>query len=223
MGGFAASDWLFSQLQQELGPRGLSICRPDGHVNKAVADGALSFYLDHFVSARVANFTYGIECVTDFQPSNSEHLKRSSTIIPMPSGRSVVPHMFSPILTKGARVQEEKEFVQRYWQEGAHIRSMESLYVDLMCYRGPSPAPQWIDLNPNMFSTLCTVQADTSGITQDLAMETGRGGQRYYTIKFDVVLLFGLTELKAQLQWVENGETKRCPAVIVYDDVKGMT
>ncbi len=55
-----------------------------------------------------------------------------------------------------------------------------------------------------MFSTLCTVQADTSGITQDLAMETGRGGQRYYTIKFDVVLLFGLTELKAQLQWVEN-------------------
>ncbi|KAK0196216.1 hypothetical protein F5146DRAFT_319918 [Armillaria mellea] len=204
VGGFAASDWLFSQLQQELGPRGLSICRPDGHVNKAVADGALSFYLDHFVSARVANFTYGIECVTDYQPSNSDHLKRSSTIIPMPSGRSVVPHTFSPILTKGARVQEEKEFVQKYWQEGSHVRSMESLYVDLMCYRGPSPAPQWIDLNPNMFSTLCTVQADTSGISQDLAVETGRGGQRYYSIKFDVVLLFGLTELKAQLQWVED-------------------
>ncbi len=48
-------------------------------------------------------------------------------------------------------MQEEKEFVQRYWQEGAHIRSMESLYVDLMCYRGPSPAPQWIDLNPSEF------------------------------------------------------------------------
>lgn len=223
VGGFAASDWLFSQLQQQLGSRGLSICRPDGHVNKAVADGALSFYLDHFVSARVANFTYGIECVTDFQRSKPEHLMRASTVIPMPSGRSVVPHMFSPILTKGTHVQEEKEFHQKYWQEGSHIRSMESLYVDLLCYRGPSPAPDWIDLNPHMFSTLCTVQADTSGITRSLALEMGREGQAFYTIRFDVVLLFGLTELKAQLQWVENGETKRCPAVIVYDDVKGMS
>jgi len=38
--------------------------------NKAVADGAVSFYLDRRVSVRVAKTTYGVECVTLFEPDN---------------------------------------------------------------------------------------------------------------------------------------------------------
>jgi len=30
--GFAASDWLFSQLKTSLEPLGLKVCRPDRHV-----------------------------------------------------------------------------------------------------------------------------------------------------------------------------------------------
>ncbi|KIL60615.1 hypothetical protein M378DRAFT_14065 [Amanita muscaria Koide BX008] len=46
VGGFATSDYLFSQLSSHL-TRGVSIKRPDAtHLNKAVADGAISYYLE---------------------------------------------------------------------------------------------------------------------------------------------------------------------------------
>lgn len=32
VGGFAASDWLFSQLKEQLENVGLELCRPDGHL-----------------------------------------------------------------------------------------------------------------------------------------------------------------------------------------------
>lgn len=45
--------------------------------NKAVADGAVSFYLDHFVGARVSKHAYGVNCNRPFQPNNLEHISRS--------------------------------------------------------------------------------------------------------------------------------------------------
>lgn len=33
--------------------------------NKAVADGGISFYVDHFVTARVAKHVIGMECMAD--------------------------------------------------------------------------------------------------------------------------------------------------------------
>ncbi|KAI6030475.1 hypothetical protein F5J12DRAFT_294005 [Pisolithus orientalis] len=53
---FAASDWLHSSLSEYMSSLGITFCRPDQHVNKAVADGAVSYYLDRFVSVR-ARFT----------------------------------------------------------------------------------------------------------------------------------------------------------------------
>ena len=45
--------------------------------SKAVANGAISFYLDHYVAARVAKFTIGTDIVTKYTPSDPEHKKRS--------------------------------------------------------------------------------------------------------------------------------------------------
>jgi hypothetical protein len=74
VGGFAASDWLFTKLYELLTPLGVNIVRPENHVwvflkikttlpfkkkffrNKAVSDGAISSYLDHFVRTRVSIF-----------------------------------------------------------------------------------------------------------------------------------------------------------------------
>ncbi|KAF8727520.1 hypothetical protein AX14_007337, partial [Amanita brunnescens Koide BX004] len=39
---------------------------PDGYLNKAVADGTASFYIDRCVGVQIATATYGIECVTSF-------------------------------------------------------------------------------------------------------------------------------------------------------------
>jgi hypothetical protein len=55
-----------------------------------------------------------------------------------------------------------------------------------------------------MFNTLCTVTADTSQMAKGLRPRRGPGGNRYFTQEYSIVLLFGLTELKAQISWMEE-------------------
>ena len=54
------------------------------------------------------------------------------------------------------------------------------------------------------FTENCTIYADTSTISTELLPKTSPEGKPYYCIAFDVILLFGLTELKAQISWIEN-------------------
>lgn len=48
---------------------------------------------------------------------------------------------------------------------------------------------------------MCHVIADTSTIARSLRPQRAPGGGDYYSLDFDVILLFGLTELKAQISW----------------------
>ena len=66
--------------------------------NKAVADGAVSFYIDHFVSARVSKFAYGVEVYHKFDASNTEHERRNNTTFMTPEGYLGIDGIFSVIL-----------------------------------------------------------------------------------------------------------------------------
>jgi hypothetical protein len=55
-----------------------------------------------------------------------------------------------------------------------------------------------------MFTTLCTVTADTSQMAGTLEPTRGLADIKYYHQEFDVILQFGLTELKAQISWMEK-------------------
>ena len=98
---------------------GLSILRPESHVcvfwiwtsvfvadkvmffrNKAVSDGAISFYLDHFVRTRVAKLTYGKVCDTPYNADLPGHRARVSTVYATLSGDRLVPNAFDVILPK---------------------------------------------------------------------------------------------------------------------------
>ena len=67
---------------------------------KAVADGAVSFFIDHHVMARVAKISYGAPCSRTYNPSDAEHVKRSDTRYMRPSGDYSLPGGFSTILPK---------------------------------------------------------------------------------------------------------------------------
>jgi hypothetical protein len=54
------------------------------------------------------------------------------------------------------------------------------------------------------FSGLCEVTADLTKLKGSIQSRTNHRGAKYYVLNFEVVLLFGLTELKAQLAWTEN-------------------
>jgi len=214
VGGFAASDWLFSKLQHYLQPLGMEFCRPDGHVNKAVADGAISYYIDHYVTVRVARFTYGAVCFVEYDKTDPQHLIRP--VFTRLSGKRVVRGCFSVILSKGTQVSESEEFRRSYHRE-LNTPSCRSISSEIKCYRGLSKDPQWTDIEPDMFSTMCTVKADVGELVKTLHPQRGLTGDLYYQLGFDIILIFGLTELKAQLAWMENGKEKRGPATIVYE------
>ncbi|KAJ3971068.1 hypothetical protein EV361DRAFT_243889 [Lentinula raphanica] len=200
-GGFAASDWLFSRLEDELEPEGLIVSRPDAHLNKAVSDGALSYYLDHFVSARKARFTFGTECGRPYDPLNIEHIRRQSTVYKTPSGRRQIPKAFSVIISKGTLVNEETEFKEEYLRESNTQAVYNSITKDIMVYRGDATRPKWTDIEPRMFSIWGTIDADVSD-----AVKVGgsRNGRPYYTADYKVVILFGGPELKAQISWQKD-------------------
>ena len=44
--------------------------------NKAVAVGAVSFHVNHFVTGRIAKFTYGVPSHVAYQSFNPEHVNR---------------------------------------------------------------------------------------------------------------------------------------------------
>ncbi|KAI0918917.1 hypothetical protein AcW1_003564 [Taiwanofungus camphoratus] len=215
VGGFAASPFLRSQLQEYAQHAGLKLFCPENQPAKAVAEGALSSYLDHYVSARVARYAYGSRCVVPFHPVVPEHAKRADTVRFDASGSPVIPNRFSTILPKGTLVSEDKEFESSFCCES--LEPMCTISSDIRCYRGNLQNPLWTDEEPDMFSTLCTIHADVSQVPK-----VSRVGLRgiYYRQSFKVILLFGLAELKAQLSWNDNGEEKRSPATIVYDREK---
>ena len=62
-----------------------------------MADGAISYYVDHFVKTRVSKLTYGSRGYTVYDPSNLEHQKRPS--FTSVAGDKVVTNVFSVMLS----------------------------------------------------------------------------------------------------------------------------
>ncbi|KAJ7578250.1 hypothetical protein C8J56DRAFT_1060374 [Mycena floridula] len=133
VGGFAASEYMFSQLQKRLGH--LKFCRPESHVNKAAVDGAVSFYLDRFVTKRMSRATYGIQCSRLFNPDDRAHASRVAEMYTSRDGEQRIPSAFSVILPKDTVVAETKEFRQSYFRQV--LSPIDSVFrAEILSYEG---------------------------------------------------------------------------------------
>ncbi|TFY59589.1 hypothetical protein EVJ58_g5686 [Rhodofomes roseus] len=213
VGGFASSPFLRSTLQGFARAEGLALFCPEMQTSKAVAEGALWFHLDHFVSARIARYAYGTSVRTLFDVSQPDHMERKAKAILGADGTAMLRGVFSEIIPRGRLVEVEEEFYIPVTIK-CHQRSPR-IHSRIVTYRGLREIHRWIDEEPDSFSTLCTVHADVNPESYKLA--SGQLGE-FYRMDFNVVLLFGLTEIKAQLSWLEDGREKRGPATLVYDD-----
>lgn len=217
VGGFGTSPWLSQQLEKRLSGLGLRFCKPDTHTNKAVAVGAVSFHLDHFVTGRIAKSTFGSSCSIPYQPFNQEHVMRSHNSYLDPMGKKWVSNHFEIMLTRGTKVLTDHEvrFQLQCHPEAAPPRHVLSSVIK---YTGLQNAPRWTDLEEDNFETLCNVQADI--LTAPCQIRRGKTGGIYYTRDFELILLVGLTELKAQISWIDatTGEERRSNAEVVYDE-----
>ena len=68
--------------------------------NKAVAIGAVSYYIDHFVTTRISKFTYGLLGNTLYDPSNPEHVRRANKSFVNAMGDKRIPDGFEIMLTR---------------------------------------------------------------------------------------------------------------------------
>ncbi|KZT05477.1 uncharacterized protein LAESUDRAFT_760344 [Laetiporus sulphureus 93-53] len=212
VGGFAASPYLRAELQSYAHRSGLSLFSPECQTAKAVAEGALSHYLDSVLPARVAKFTYGVSRHHVYDRSLSYPEERLDKAFINLSGDAVVPGGTSDV-DQGALVSQEVEFKETFvttWSS-----SNTEFSCDVIRYKGAANNPHWMDEEPDMFDKVCTIRADISHLPKE--KKRGPRGE-YYEQKPEIIFLVGLKELKAQLSWMEGVQEKRSPATLIYED-----
>lgn len=218
VGGFSASDYLFSQVQERLQSQGFSVYRPDAYLNKAVADGAIVGILCPHVHTRVAKFSFGVKSMSSYNPANLEHARRSNQCIQFLNGDLGLPGGFETLLRKGAKVTGTEEFRSSFFDERPKKSQLEKHNKTIITvYRGRSLPPDFVDQDPENFREVFQIHADLSRVVNNLKKGTGKSGNRFFSLNYDIVILFGATEFKAQYAWFENGVEKRGPAEILYD------
>ena len=132
------------------------------------------------------------------------------------------------VFLKGTKVQEDREIRLSFC---CSAKGAPPQYVSpaITKYTGTLATPEWRDLEPgrvftlswypaksaysrkDKFETLCYVKADISSAPYtSKPMTTGEMG---CVRKYDVILLVGLTELKAQVSWIDS-ETVRAHLVL---------
>jgi len=127
----------------------LSIAR-----NKAVADGAVSFCIDHFVTERISKFSVGIACNLIYDPNNPEHAARSADKYVNAAGEVRLSGFFDVILPKvdlsvvmteftlnnspsqNITVLETKEFRHSFTRCTFDREEFKSIRESIICYRG---------------------------------------------------------------------------------------
>lgn len=127
------------------------------------------------------------------------------------------------------RVDEVSEYRKTYFRESQNPTHLHQVDIELLRYRGSSQLPMWLDNEPSedflflphflpspssvamptnhnlttkdLYSSLCTIKADTQRLCQLSGRDPTTG---MYKIEFELLLSFGLTELKAQMCWQED-------------------
>ncbi|KAF9047780.1 hypothetical protein BJ165DRAFT_1468128 [Panaeolus papilionaceus] len=218
VGGFAASDWLYMEVSKELKKSGYSVVRPDHHVSKAVSDGAISFYIDHFVNTRVSKITYGSRGSIDYNPNNPEHVKRQHNAYVAVSGEKRINDVFYVILATNTQVPETNEIRRNHFWEFTSFDELKKSKTYLNGFRGSVKDAAWMDVDSDKYFELCTIVTDLSHLANSSSVSTmfDNNGNKFYRLHYDVIMLFGGTEIKAQVAWKEDGVERRSDAKILY-------
>jgi hypothetical protein len=68
--------------------------------NKAVSDGAVSYYVSQMVTTRIARFSYGTFRNVQYNPEIQAHKDRRDDLLERTSGRRMVPNKWEVMLAK---------------------------------------------------------------------------------------------------------------------------
>ena len=132
---------------------------------------------------------------------------------------------------QNTQVSETKEFKRTYFRETENLNDFKSILFSVWCYRGNVAKPMWKDIDTGKFcwhnlyqlldisplwgytlvdnyTKLCSIEADLSHLRLP-AKNKSSGVGVFYRLDYELVLLFGLTEMKAQVLYKDKVSKKK--------------
>ncbi|KAL5526738.1 hypothetical protein ACEPAF_8463 [Sanghuangporus sanghuang] len=216
VGGFAASDWLFLKLEDALRSDGVEIRRPTAiDLSKAVAHGNVLYSLENIVSSRVTRCTYGLVCSTAYDKNDPQHRRRKHLQYTNLKGQLMMPGKFDIIVKKNNEVKEASRFSRSYHCLVEDISSARRIKTRIHSFADEDPVPKWYDENEDMFDLACVIDADLSCLCRFSDFQS-YNDKAFWELRYDVEIMFGLTELQARIKWIENVFSG--PATIFYEE-----
>ncbi|KAG9009248.1 hypothetical protein FRB90_008492 [Tulasnella sp. 427] len=218
VGGFAASPWMLSETRRRLKAAGIKVevKRADSNTAKAVAHGGAAFYLDRNVTERKMRFTYGVSLRPSYDSSNVEHETRKKSMQTDPvSGIQYIPGGFFTLVKKGQLVKVDSVYREHVHSEAVRRPEATSWNQSIERYNGTRDNITFSDMDPLAFEDIgwfrCEIPASA------MTRRVGKHGA-YYAVDYDVVITLGTVEIKAHVEWEENGVKKKTPANSMWED-----
>ncbi|KAG8929277.1 hypothetical protein FRC00_001494 [Tulasnella sp. 408] len=176
-------------------------------IAKAVAHGGVGFYLDRNVTERTMRHTYGVSLRPWFDSSNPEHQARSSKAEKDPiSGITYVDGGFCALVKKGQVVKVDDVYRKSIRSKARRSPETHTWSQSIERYNGTRDNITFVDMDPSAFEDIgwfrCEIPASAS------TKRTGQHGT-YYAADYEVVVTLGTVEIKAHIEWEENGEKKK--------------
>lgn len=114
--------------------------------SKAVANGAVAWFLDGLVHSRIAKVDYGIQCSMPFRPQEPAHQARKARVYKSSDGRQKLPGHFSTILAMGASGATDQEYIEDYSMTFADHEPLDRTIKLFICRReAETPLPLFTD------------------------------------------------------------------------------
>ncbi|KAG9009250.1 hypothetical protein FRB90_008494 [Tulasnella sp. 427] len=218
VGGFAASPWMLSETRRRLKASGINIevKRADSNTAKAVAHGGVAFYLDRNIAERRMRHTYGVSLCPGYEPSNPEHRARTHLLsTDSISGITYVTGGFFTLVKKGELVKVDSVYRQNVQSSPYRRPEATSWNQHIQKYNGIRDKVTFTDMDPNAFEDIGWFRCDIPASA--MTKRTGKNGA-YYAVSFEIVITLGTVEIKAHVEWEENGVKKRTPANSMWED-----
>ncbi|KAG8903283.1 hypothetical protein FRB99_003524 [Tulasnella sp. 403] len=215
VGGFAASPWLYSEVKRRIGVmhHEADVRRADSDTAKAAAHGAVSWYLNRLVTARVARHTFGTGCATRFDATDAEHRsKLDHVFIDDVTGLPFIGGLFKTIVQKGQAISEDATYRQTFVVDSKTRESVKSV-MPLIRYDGSREGIHFLDDDLDSFEPAGFTLAEVP--PEALVPCLGPRGL-FWIASVEAVLILGKAEMKWYVEWEEEGVKNRSPASTIW-------
>lgn len=224
VGGLADSPYVRHRLWKALDNHNIEIIPGGDSANKAAAEGAVIALIKQFVIARAVKATFG-GCIRPLYDKKL-HRERKHTVKVYPDGKQRMDGAFHPWVTKGTVLRGTFAHKLSYhvaWEASStstsDLRSsLGTIGIEVFSWEEDG-TPTWCKDEHGLvmkgMRRICTLNADLSALAGGLQIKSGPRGTSFYRVDYEVCVYFGGTQLRAKLQWKEEGVLHEGPVTVM--------